>query len=213
MCVIRDFAADRELPWNLSAEQQSEVRAKLSAGQAVLSTTLARRLNVEPGDSLAVGAARPEPRRADRVGAKRLRAGRTVAHARSASSGRLCDLAAADLFVIACNAGQSRPSAKPVSPTSPAARGLVLQSFAELRRDLDRLIGGITGALLALLVLGFVVGGFGVANTLAMSVLEQTRELALLRVIGMSQRQLGRVVLVESLLLGGRVRCLACWQA
>jgi len=46
------------------------------------------------------------------------------------------------------------------------------------------------------------VGGLGVANTVTMNVLEQTRSLGLLRAVGMSGRQVTRLVVLESLLLG-----------
>jgi putative ABC transport system permease protein len=47
-----------------------------------------------------------------------------------------------------------------------------------------------------------VIGGVAVANTLTMSVLEQTRELGLLRVIGMTRTQVRKLIFCEALLLG-----------
>src|SRR5262249_37888848 len=113
----------------------------------------------------------------------------------------LIDLGPVDLYLISCANGQAA-EAKTALANVAERNGLVLHSFPNLRRDLDRLIGGITGTLYGLLALGFLIGGFGVANTLAMSVLEQTRQIGLLRIVGMSQRQIGRVVMVESVLLG-----------
>jgi putative ABC transport system permease protein len=49
---------------------------------------------------------------------------------------------------------------------------------------------------------GFIVGGVAVANTLTLNVLEQTRELGLLRIIGLTPAQTRWLVLNESLLLG-----------
>ena len=69
----------------------------------------------------------------------------------------------------------------------------MIRSFAELRRQLDTLIDGIVGALWGLVGVGFVIGGVAVANTLTMSVLEQTRELGLLRVIGMTRSQVRKI--------------------
>jgi putative ABC transport system permease protein len=59
------------------------------------------------------------------------------------------------------------------------------------------------GALWSILGLGFVVGSLGVANTVAMSVLEKRRTIGLLRAVGMTGRQVSRLVLIESLLIGG----------
>ena len=79
---------------------------------------------------------------------------------------------------------------------------LMLHSFADLSRMLDRMMGGVIGGLWAILALGFVVAAFGIANTLTMSVLEQTRELALLRVVAMTRRQVRRLVLAQAGIIG-----------
>ena len=87
-----------------------------------------------------------------------------------------------------------------------AGQGIVVQSFAEMRRQLDGLIDGVVGALWGLLVVGFVIGGVAVSNTLTMNVIEQTRELGLLRIMGMTPAQTRKLVFCESLLLGLVVR-------
>jgi putative ABC transport system permease protein len=53
----------------------------------------------------------------------------------------------------------------------------------------------------ALLVLSVLIAVLGVVNTLALSVIERTRELGLLRAVGMSRRQLRRMVRLESVLI------------
>ncbi|MER3418871.1 MAG: ABC transporter permease, partial [Chloroflexota bacterium] len=46
------------------------------------------------------------------------------------------------------------------------------------------------------------VAGLGIVNTLTMSVVERTRELGILRALGLTRRQLRRTVLVEAGILG-----------
>ena len=41
------------------------------------------------------------------------------------------------------------------------------------------MVAGVNGCLWGILALGFIVAAFGTVNTLAMNVLEQTRELGL----------------------------------
>ncbi len=53
----------------------------------------------------------------------------------------------------------------------------------------------------ALLVLSVVIAVLGIVNTLAMSVLERTREIGLLRAVGMGRRQLRRTVRLEAVLI------------
>jgi len=53
----------------------------------------------------------------------------------------------------------------------------------------------------ALLVLSVLIAVLGIVNTLAMSVLERTREVGLLRAVGMTRGQLRRMVRLESVLI------------
>ena len=62
--------------------------------------------------------------------------------------------------------------------------------------------------LIAILALSEIIAILGIVNTLALSVFERTRELGLLRVVGMSRRQMRRMVRWESVViavLGGLV--------
>jgi putative ABC transport system permease protein len=52
--------------------------------------------------------------------------------------------------------------------------------------------------LYALLALSVVVAFLGIVNTLALSVVERTRELGLLRAVGMTRRQVRRMIRYES---------------
>jgi putative ABC transport system permease protein len=58
----------------------------------------------------------------------------------------------------------------------------------------------------ALLGLAVIIAVLGIINTLALSVIERTREVGLLRAVGLSRRQLRRMVRLESVIvavLGG----------
>ena len=98
----------------------------------------------------------------------------------------------------------SSPMERAQQTATPIAErhGLMLHSFADLSARLDAMLNGVVGSLWGLLVLGFVVAGFGIANTLTMNVLEQTRELALLRVVAMTRRQVAKTVLAQAFVVG-----------
>jgi putative ABC transport system permease protein len=78
----------------------------------------------------------------------------------------------------------------------------MLQSFAQLRQRVDQLTKGVIAGLWGLLVLGLIVGAFAIANTLTMNVLEQTRELALLRVVAMTRYQVRKTILAQAIVIG-----------
>lgn len=60
--------------------------------------------------------------------------------------------------------------------------------------DMQQILGFIYG----LLALSIVIAALGVANTLAMSIFERTREIGMLRAIGLKKGQLWRMVVLES---------------
>jgi putative ABC transport system permease protein len=64
-------------------------------------------------------------------------------------------------------------------------------------QQIDKLLNAITG----LLVLSVLIAVLGIINTLALSVIERTRELGLLRVVGLQRRQLRRMIRVESVVI------------
>ncbi len=68
----------------------------------------------------------------------------------------------------------------------------------EIRKMLDRsfLVSN------AVNIISLIIAGFGIIVTLLASVLERTREIGILRSIGMKRRQVAGVVIVESMLLG-----------
>jgi putative ABC transport system permease protein len=70
----------------------------------------------------------------------------------------------------------------------------------ELKQSQEDQINPLLGLVYALLSLAIVVSLFGIANTLALSIYERTRELGMLRAIGMSRRQVRRMIRYESVI-------------
>lgn len=62
-------------------------------------------------------------------------------------------------------------------------------------------IGQLLNMIYGLLALAIVVAILGVVNTLALSVVERTREIGLMRAIGLSRRQLRRMIRLESVVI------------
>ena len=97
-----------------------------------------------------------------------------------------------------------RPSNTP-SPRCcpPGSRSSPARPWPTSRRTTStRRLGFFSTALLVFAFISLFVGGFTIFNTFSIIVGQRTRELALLRIVGASRRQVFRSVLVEAAILG-----------
>ncbi len=76
--------------------------------------------------------------------------------------------------------------------------GVIGENRDEFREANQSLVNSIFAVITVLLGLSFVIALIGIANTLALSVFERTREIGLLRAVGMTRRQLRRAVRWEA---------------
>jgi putative ABC transport system permease protein len=70
----------------------------------------------------------------------------------------------------------------------------------ELKEDREEQIDGLVALVFVLLALAVLISLFGVANTLSLSIRERTRELGMVRAIGMSRRQVRTMVRYEAVI-------------
>ncbi|MDA8438048.1 MAG: ABC transporter permease [Propionibacterium sp.] len=81
--------------------------------------------------------------------------------------------------------------------------GLSVSGSVQQQQNLHRLIDGADRILVGLLAMVVVVAMVGVANTPGLSVIERTRESALLRALGLGRAALRAMLLAEALMICG----------
>jgi putative ABC transport system permease protein len=171
------------------------------AGGVFVSADLARRYRLAPGDRLAIGwpgGQRDHPvtgvyRPSGLVSGVLVPEPVALPHLEGAGAYRA---------FVALDPGADQAAVRAGLERAVADRpDLVVRSrsayLEEELRDAERVLG----VLYALLALAVVIGVLGVANTLALSVVERTREIGLLRAVGLTRRQLRAVIRVESTLI------------
>ena len=104
------------------------------------------------------------------------------------------------LVGIAAGAGEAaveRRVKRLVSTRYPSAEALDQE---ELKQSQEQQIDVLVNLIYALLSLAVIVSIFGIFNTLALSIHERTRELGMLRAVGMSRRQVRRMIRYEAVI-------------
>jgi len=105
-----------------------------------------------------------------------------------------------DAFILVGGRGDAeqleRAAAKALEPF-PVAKAQTLAQFKDAQAAQ---VNQLLGLVYALLSLSVIVALLGIVNTLALAVHERTRELGLLRAVGMSKRQVRAMVRMESVI-------------
>jgi putative ABC transport system permease protein len=76
-----------------------------------------------------------------------------------------------------------------------------VQDQAAFREKQAGFVDQLLGLVTALLLLAVIIALFGIVNTLSLSIFERTREIGLLRAVGMTRRQLRSMVRWESVII------------
>jgi len=95
-------------------------------------------------------------------------------------------------------AGRSRAAMAPVLAAFPNAE---LMDQAQFKASVTESVEQLQGLITVLLALAIVIAVLGILNTLALSVLERTRELGLLRAVGMNKSQVRSAIRWEAVLI------------
>jgi putative ABC transport system permease protein len=105
-----------------------------------------------------------------------------------------------DFVVIAPGADAARVQAALTAGAERLFPTTEVMNQAELKESREEQVQQLVNLVYALLILAIVISLFGIANTLALSIHERTRELGMLRAIGMSRRQVRTMIRYEAVI-------------
>jgi putative ABC transport system permease protein len=201
--VGADFLADGRLTV-LAGDRASALDSLDAGGAAILPQGLADAFGLHVGETMRLP-----------VGSERqleLRVVAIVERSMPGSGGEAILVgwkdATESLGVLGADAFAVRFAPGAAATAVPALRE-VASTFALESNPIERIQGAIADALSrvfsvfdALAVVAVIVAALGIVNTLTMGVVERIREIGVLRAIGMTRRQVMRMVVVEASILG-----------
>jgi putative ABC transport system permease protein len=105
-----------------------------------------------------------------------------------------------DAFILVGGQGSAETLARAAEQSLSDFPVAKARTIAEYKDEAAGEVDQLLGLVYALLSLSVIVALLGIVNTLALAVHERTRELGLLRAVGMSKRQVRRMVRAESVI-------------
>jgi putative ABC transport system permease protein len=108
-----------------------------------------------------------------------------------------------DTVVLAKTApGTTSSEAKAaIKATTKSYPNVKIQDQAQFRQSQASQVNALLGLITGLLLLAILIALFGIVNTLALSIFERTREIGLLRAIGMQRRQVRAMIRSEAVII------------
>ena len=199
--VARSFIEDPPT-FDLIVGDRTTLSQRLRQGEVVLASVLAHKLGVGLGDTLPLETS---------DGIKQVKicgitndylVGGLSIHMHRDFAEKWLGVTAIDGYMIKVKPGHAAELKAPLEAIC-RKYDVLLLSHAELRNNVNTFVVGVQWSLWILVYMGYLVAAFGVVNTLTMNVLEQTRELGLLRIVAMTKRQVWRTILMQALIIAG----------
>jgi len=107
----------------------------------------------------------------------------------------------ADAYAVRFAPG-AMPTAAPVVEQTARTSGLEVSPIERIQGAIADALARVFVVFDALAVVAVIVAALGIVNTLTISVVERIREIGVLRAIGMTRRQVLRMIVVEAWILG-----------
>ncbi len=201
LIMPKSFDAGRPLLLDLVEGSEDDVLAGLKRGEIVIGSVLAHRRGLKRGDSIEVQTT-SGPRSLRIAGiATEYTAGGHIVYIDWSPAAELFGITGVHVFGVIAKPGAIDRARESLNAYC-GDRGYQLESCAAFRKMIDDLMAGVVAAMWTLMALSVVTASLGAVNTLTMNVLEQTRELGILRAVAMTRRQLRRFIVGQGAVLG-----------
>lgn len=198
--IVRQFNSPTQDFFDLVQGQEEQVMRGIREGQVVLGSVLAERAQLSVGDQIELETNEGKVQIPIIGVTNEYLAGGLTLYMQTDQAKRLLSVDGTDAVIVRTYPAK-RPQVKEALEKLADSEGLMVQSFQEMAGIIENMINGVVGGLWVVLALGALIAAFGLINTLAMNILEQTREIGMLRVVAMTRQQIRRMILAQALIM------------
>ncbi|MEQ1825023.1 MAG: FtsX-like permease family protein [Pirellula sp.] len=199
--VVRKFNSETQDYFDLVEGKDGEVMQGIRRGDVVLGSVLSQRLNLHVGDSLPLETNEGSTTLRVAGVANEYIAGGLTLYMDAENAKRLLNVDGTDVIIVRAKPNELASVEKQLRQLCDET-GMMFQSYVDLVKVIRGTLNGVVGGLWAVLALGSIIAAFGLINTLAMNILEQTREIGMLRVVAMTRSQIRKMILAQAIIMG-----------
>jgi putative ABC transport system permease protein len=198
--VVRKFNSQTHDFFDLIEGEEGAVTDGIRRGEVVLGSVLSERMGLHRGDRIELETNEGKSTLNIIGVTNEYLAGGLTVYMEAQKAKQLLSVEGTDAVVVKAKPNQLKQVEKGLQQLADS-EGLMFQSYADIVQLIEGLINNVVGGLWAVLALGSLIAAFGLINTLAMNILEQTREIGMLRVIAMTRAQIRRMILAQAFIM------------
>jgi putative ABC transport system permease protein len=199
--AARDFSPNSIESFVYQAGDPTTLIDRVHQGEVIVSSVLAQRTGLTVGKKVSLGVGKEAHEFPVAAIVNDYQAGGLILYMDRAVAHREFGIQGVDAYILRVDHKQMAPIRAALEKLT-SKYGLLLVTPTDMQNKIDGMMSGVVAALWGMVVILLLVAAFGVANTLTMNVLEQTRELGLLRIIAMTRDQVRKTVFSQALMIG-----------
>lgn len=201
MMIVREFPTNAPFPTEPKGLTTAESMKIIENDQVILGSILAKKLGKKKGDEVTIafnGRIFKVP--VGGVNANFANGGMAMVINRKTAQ-KFIEITGFEWYAIAVEPSKLDETYQALRAVKDQY-GYEIQLGADMRKGVEQTIAGVTSGIWSVIFISFLTGGFGIATTLAMNIIEQARDFSLIRIVGASRRQMLITVLAQAWLIG-----------
>ena len=198
--IARGYNDPQKPPLDIISGNLDNVRQQLLDGETVIGSVLAERAGLKVGDNISFETEDGTKEFHIAAIANDYQAGGLTMYLASDVARNVLGVEGVDVYILQVDHARIAEVRQELEKLC-QDNGVLLQSATDIQKSIDGMISGVVACLWAMVVLALLVAAFGVANTLTMNVLEQTREIGLLRILAMTRAQVRKTIFSQAMMI------------